>query len=140
MGFFVVALWVASLFGMVCLIATANFVVNGTDVFTSIQSYTSSSLGYFYYLVFGTLWVNALLMAITIFVIAAACTVWYFSHAPGMDLDSPVCSGFYMAFRCHFGSLSFGSLIIAIIQFVQFIFEIVVKSLKSQGGDQTPCF
>lgn len=122
MGFFVFALWVAAIISMVCLIATATFVVNGTDVFTSIQSYTSSSLGYFYYTVFGTLWLNALLLAITIFVIAAACTVWYFSKAPGVVLDSPVCTGFYMAFRYHFGSLSFGSLIIAIIQFIQFIF------------------
>jgi len=122
MGFFVFALWVFGLFAMVCLIGTAIFVVNGPDIFTSIQSYTSSSLGYFYYMVFGTLWLNSFLMAITIFVIAAACTVWYFSKSPGVQLDSPICSGFYMTFRYHFGSLAFGSLIIAIIQFVQFIF------------------
>jgi len=122
MGFFVLALWVAAIISMVCLIGTTTFVVNGNDVFTSIQSYTSSSLGYFYYTVFGTLWLNALLLAITVFVIAATCAVWYF-HKSGRDqLDSPVCSGFYMTFRHHFGSLSFGSLIMAIIQFVQFIF------------------
>ncbi len=122
MALFVFALWVFALFAMVCLIATANFVVNGKDVFTSIESYTSASLGYFYYFVFGTLWTNALLSAITIFVIAAACAVWYFSKAPGVKLDSPVSTGFYMAFRYHFGSLAFGSFVIALIQFVQFIF------------------
>lgn len=122
MGFFVFALWVFALFAMVCLIGTAKFVVNGTDVFTSIESYTSSSLGYFYYFVFGTLWTNALLTAITIFVIAAACAVWYFSKAPGVSLDSPVSSGFYMTFRYHFGSLAFGAFILALVQFVQFIF------------------
>jgi solute carrier family 44 (choline transporter-like protein), member 2/4/5 len=83
MGFFVFALWVAGIFSMVCLIGTATFVVNGNDVFTSIQSYTSSSLGYFYYTVFGTLWMNALLLAITVFVIAAACSIWYFSKGAG---------------------------------------------------------
>jgi hypothetical protein len=36
MGFFVFLLWVAALFSMVCLIATANFVVTGNDIFTSI--------------------------------------------------------------------------------------------------------
>ncbi len=81
MGFFVFALWVGAIISMVCLIGTATFVVNGNDVFTSIQSYTSSSLGYFYYTVFGTLWLNALLLAITVFVIAAACTVWYFNKS-----------------------------------------------------------
>jgi hypothetical protein len=39
-----------------------------------------------------------------------------------------------MAFRYHFGSLSFGALIIAIIQFIQFIFELVVKQLKANGA------
>lgn len=36
MGFAVFALWVFALFAMVCLIGTANFVVSGSDVFTSI--------------------------------------------------------------------------------------------------------
>ncbi len=36
MGFSVFALWVFALFAMVCLIGTANFVVTGTDIFTSI--------------------------------------------------------------------------------------------------------
>jgi solute carrier family 44 protein 1 (choline transporter-like protein)/choline transporter-like protein 2/4/5 len=129
MGFLVFALWVAAIIAMVCLIGTATFVVNGNSIFTSIQSYTTMSLGFFYYFVFGTLWVNALLLAITIFVVAAACAVWYFSRAPGINLDSPVCAGFWMAFRYHFGSLAFGALIIAIIQFIQFIFEIFVKNV-----------
>lgn len=34
----------------------------------------------FYYFVFGTLWTNALLQAITIFVIASACALWYFNQ------------------------------------------------------------
>ena len=85
MGAAVFALWVFCLFAMVTLIATAQFMVNGTDIFTSIQSYTSASLGYFYYFVFATLWSNALLQAITIFVIAAACAVWYFSRSPNMQ-------------------------------------------------------
>jgi hypothetical protein len=84
MAFFVVLLWVGAIISMVCLIGTANFVANGTDIFTSIQNSTSGSLGYFYYTVFGTLWLNALLMAITTFVIAAAVTVWYFSKSPGV--------------------------------------------------------
>lgn len=75
----------------------------------------------FYYFVFGTLWVNALLQAIAIFVIASACAMWYYSHGPDATLDSPISGGFWMAFRYHFGSLAFGSLILAIVQFIQFI-------------------
>lgn len=36
MGLAVFALWVFALFAMVCLIGTATFVANGSDVFTSI--------------------------------------------------------------------------------------------------------
>ena len=140
MGFSVFALWVFALIAMVCLIGTATFVASSGSVFTSLSSYTSSSLGYFYYMVFGTLWVNALLLAITIFVVAAACAVWYFSKSPGVRLDSPVCSGFWMAFRYHFGSLAFGAFLMALIQFIQFIFEIFVKQLEANGANQNFCF
>jgi hypothetical protein len=84
MGLIVFSLWVACVLAMIGLIGGANFVVNGNDVFTSIDSYTNNYLAMFYYFVFGTLWVNALLQAITIFVIASACAIWYFNQAgPG---------------------------------------------------------
>lgn len=129
MGFLVFALWVTAAISMVFLIGTSNFVVNRDDVFTSMQNHNSNSLGYFYYTVFATLWVNSLLLAITVFVIAATCAVWYYSKAPGVELDSPVISAFYMTFRYHFGSLSLGALIMAIVQFIQFIFEILAKQV-----------
>jgi len=135
MGAAVFALWVFCLYAMVTLISTAEFVVNGTDIFTSIKSYTSASLGYFYYFVFATLWSNALLQAITIFVIASACAVWYFSKSPNMqELDSPVCSGFWMTFRYHFGSIAFGAFILALVQFIQFLFELFNRQLEASGA------
>lgn len=141
MGAAVFALWVFCLYAMVTLIGTAQFVVNGTDVFTSIQSYTSASLGYFYYFVFATLWSNALLQAIAVFVIASACAVWYFSKSPNMqELDSPVCSGFWMTFRYHFGSLAFGSFILALVQFIQFIFEVLNRQVEASGAASNVCF
>jgi solute carrier family 44 (choline transporter-like protein), member 2/4/5 len=133
--------WVFAIFAMVTLIGTASFVVKGTDIFTGIQDFTSASLGYFYYFVFGSLWTNALLQAITIFVIASACAVWYFSKAPGMgELDSPVCSGFWMAFRYHLGSLAFGSFILALVQFIQFIFEILNRQMEAAGAGANACY
>lgn len=82
MGALVFGLWIFSLFSMVYLIGTANFIVTGTDVFTSLESYTTPGLGFFYYTIFGTLWTNALLTAIAIFVIAYTCAVWYYQHSP----------------------------------------------------------
>lgn len=78
------AMWVVCIIAMICLIGGANFIVRGSDVFTSIEDYTSNYLAMFYYFVFGTLWVNAFLQAITIFVIASACALWYFNQeGPG---------------------------------------------------------
>jgi hypothetical protein len=111
----VIALWVGSVFAMIGLIGGTEFVVNDSDIFTSIASYTDNKLYMFYYYVFATLWVNSFLQAVAVFVVASACCLWYFSHGVGDSLDSPITQGFKLILRYHFGSLAFGSLIIAII-------------------------
>ena len=141
MALAVFVFWVFAIYGMVTIISTAEFVVKGTDIFTGIKDFTSRSLGMFYYFLFGTLWVNAMLMAIATFVIAAACAVWYFSKSPGMkDLDSPVASGFWMAFRYHFGTLAFGSFILALVQFIQIIFELLNRQVDAVGEGANCCY
>ena len=55
------------------------------------------------------------------------------------ELDSPVCSGFWMTFRYHFGSLAFGSFILALVQFIQFIFEIFNRQLEASGAGTNCC-
>lgn len=122
MSIVIFALWVFAILAMLCLIGTARFVSSGSGVFTEIESYSSSSLGFFYYFIFGTVWTTNLIAAISIFVVALACANWYYSRGPGVKLDSPVREGFYMAFRYHFGSLAFGAFIMTFIQFIQFIF------------------
>ncbi len=130
---FVVALWVAAIIAIIWLAASATFVARQTngnyDVFTSISNYADEKLIYLYYFVFGTLWTNALFQAMGIFVIASACAMWYYAHGPGQELDSPILRSYKMAFRYHLGSLAFGSLILAIVQFMQ----LVVEAFKKQA-------
>lgn len=76
------------------------------------------SLVRFYYFVFGTLWCNALLGAIGTFLIASSACMWYYSNGPGQDLHLPILRSLGRIFRYHLGSLAFGSLILAIIQFI----------------------
>ena len=78
----ILCLWAFGLSAMVYIISTATFVANG-DIFTSIDEYTSRSLGMFYYFFFGILWTNAYLGALSIFVVASCCCMWYFSRGPG---------------------------------------------------------
>ena len=127
----VVVLWVAAIIAIIWLAASATYVPTQSsgsyDVFTSVANYGDEKLIYLYYFVFGTLWTNALFQAIGIFVIASACTMWYYSHGPGQELDSPILRSYKMVFRYHLGSLAFGSLILAIVQFMQLIVEAFKK-------------
>jgi solute carrier family 44 (choline transporter-like protein), member 2/4/5 len=81
MTFFILGLWAFSLSAMVYIISRATFVADG-DIFTSLDSLTETTLGMFYYFVFGTLWTNAFLGALTIFIIASCCCMWYFTQGP----------------------------------------------------------
>jgi len=119
MGLLIIALWVACVFAMVGLIGGATFVAKTDDVFTNIDNYGDRFLGMFYYYTFATLWSNALLQALAIFVVASCCALWYFSHGIKQELDSPVTKSFCLAFRYHFGSLAFGSFILALVEWVQ---------------------
>jgi len=80
MGAILFGYWIACIIVMIGLISGASFIVSGNDVFTSITSWTDNHLAMFYYFVFATLWVNALIQAICIFVIASACAMWYYNH------------------------------------------------------------
>lgn len=113
-----VALWVVCAVAMIYLVSSATYIADGS-VLTSIASYSDTNLIKFYYFVFGTLWCNALIQACTIFVIASACCMWYYSHGPGQDLHFPILRSYGRAVRYHLGSLAFGSLILAIVQFLQ---------------------
>lgn len=120
MGILMFGYWVACVIAMIGLISGASFIADG-DVFTSITDFTNNHLAMFYYFVFGTLWVNALIQAICIFVIASVCAMWYYNHGANSSLDSPVLTSYWRVFRYHLGSLAFGSLILAIVQFIELI-------------------
>jgi hypothetical protein len=131
---FTLALWGACLVVMVFLVSTANFTIaNPTDYFTSVN-YGDGGLIDLYIFIFSTLWSNALIGAIGIFVVASACCMWYYSHGPGQELDFPVLRSYKMAFRYHFGSLAFGSLILAIVQFLELMVEAFKKQTEAAGG------
>jgi choline transporter-like protein 2/4/5 len=109
--------WAACLVVMIFLVSAATFKVNSsTDYVTAVGGYDDSSLIRFYIFVFATLWSHGMIQAIGTFVIASACTMWYYSHGPGTQLDTPIYRSYKMAFRFHFGSLAFGSLLLAIVQ------------------------
>lgn len=115
-----IGMWGCCLVCMIYLLSSTTFsVISKDDYFTSVADWTERSLLELYFFIFGTLWSNALIGAIGIFTIASACCMWYFNHGANDVLDSPVSRSLKMAFRYHFGSLAFGSFILAVVQFLQ---------------------
>lgn len=136
-----IGMWAACLLCLVYLLSATTFEIgNSSDVFTSVADYGDGELLRFYYFFFATLWCSAMISAIGIFVVAAACALWYYNHGANEDLDSPVSRGFKLAFRYHFGSLAFGSFILAVVQFLQAMVEAFKKQAESSGADQAACF
>jgi len=81
---------------------------------------------------FSFLWNNAFLVALGQLVIAGACGIWFFTpHAEGKTKPRAVRGALWMAFRYHLGSLAFGSLIIAIVQFIRYTLMYFEKQAKA---------
>lgn len=91
--------WAACIVVMVYLISCSNFTSDTSTYFSSIASYSDDSMIRFYIFVFFTLWVSAFIGAMTIFIIASACTMWYYSHGPDQELTLPISRSYKMVFR-----------------------------------------
>lgn len=127
-----IMVWGACLIVLVYLLSATDFFasksVDGSyDILTSVKDFADNDLLMLYYFLFALLWTNALIQAIGIFIIASCCCMWYYKHGPEDVLDSPVSRSFVMSLRYHFGSLAFGSFILAVVQFLQALVEAFKK-------------
>ena len=85
---------------------------------------------------FSLIYMNEFLKALSQFVYASSACIWYYSHDKGTD-EKPIKTSFKRAFKYHWGSLAFGSLIIAIIRFIMFFMEYVKKKVDQTLGEKT---
>lgn len=83
-----------------------------------------------WYQVFAFFWVYAFLSAVFQVTVAGAVSTWYFSRDVNgyTHSGSPSWKSFRRALTYHFGSLAFGSLILATAQFINWILEQAKKS------------
>ena len=70
-----------------------------------------------------------MIIAISQFIIICAVCTWYFSHGGDKEGEAKVLRGLKWTFRFHFGSLAFGSAILAIVWFIRTLFEYMRKKL-----------
>lgn len=82
------------------------------------------------FLIFEGFWCNALIHALSEFIIASSCAIWYFSQGGGHTVFSPVLTSIKRALFYHLGSLALGSLILAIVQTIRFLLECTDQLMK----------
>lgn len=82
------------------------------------------------YSLFGFLWIMNFIIGSTQFVIAATCTIWYYTSTSDANGTGSVSTGCYWVFRYHLGSIAFGAFLIALVQFIRIIFEYYANQLE----------
>ena len=134
-NFFAIIIWT----GIWLVIAICNYsvgeITHSSTTFKQVE--WEPTTRYFWYLsYFGYLWWCAMIIAISQFIIIVAVCTWYFSHAGDKDGSASVFKGFKWTFRYHFGTLAFGSAVLAIVWFIRTIFEYVSKKLTVADPSQ----
>jgi len=81
---------------------------------------------------FSFLWNNAFLIAAGQCIIAGAVGAWFFTPNAEKGKKSTTMIGVRNTFRYHLGSIAFGSLIIAIIQFIRYVMKYFEKQAEAQ--------
>ena len=83
------------------------------------------------YQLFMLFWINAFIMGMCQFMIAASACIWYFEVNSDTGGAGTVGRGIHWAFRYHMGSVAFGAGVIAICQLIRAIFEYYRKKIQS---------
>ena len=76
-----------------------------------------------FYQIFMLFWINAFIMGMSQFVIAASACIWYFEVNSDTGGSGSVGRAMWWAIRYHMGSVAFGSFLIAVCQMIRFVFE-----------------
>jgi len=111
--------------------------VTFADPAAPVQTYACKEARYslnglFFYEFFSLLWVNAFVIACGQCIIAGAVGVWYFT--PNTDKGNlgtrAVRSGVFNTLAYHLGTMAFGSLVLAIVQFIKWVMRYLAQQAK----------
>ena len=125
-----IAYWIAT---MVFIYSIGEITQYGDSPFPSVE-WNSTTHNLWYYQLFSLFWIIAFIIAVLQFIVAATAAQWYFSSNNDERGSGSLCKSFFWSLRYHIGSLAFGSLILAIVMFVRFIFEYMRKKVMKGGA------
>lgn len=131
--FFAIAIWMAYwIVSIVFIWSVGDIKDDRKTPFASIE-WSETTRYVFLYDVFGMFWVNAFLICSCQFIIAVGVCTWYFTHSADSGGSAQLCRGFTWLLRYHFGSIAFGSCVIAICEFLRFLFNYYRKYMMSRA-------
>merc|ERR1712187_1006266 len=93
----------------------------------------------FAYSFFSFLWNNAFLVACGQCIIAGAVGIWFFTRNSEKSKVKKVRTAIWNVIRYHSGSMAFGSLILAIVQFIRFFMKYLEKQQQAQKNRVAAC-
>jgi hypothetical protein len=130
--FFVLILWMAYwVVSAIFIYSVGDVSKSGNTPFATIE-WDDTTRYVFLYNIFGMFWMNAFLIGCAQFILAVACVTWYFTHTADSGGSASISKGFKWIARYHLGSIAFGSLIIAICEFIRFMFEYYRKKMTGR--------
>jgi len=91
--------------------------------------WSQETRGVFAWHVFSLLWINSFIIGSVQFIIGASTCIWYFTVKTDTKGRGTLRKATYWLFRYHWASIAFGSLIIAICQFIRLVFEYYRKKM-----------
>jgi len=130
----VYVLFLASSGEIVTQISTYEYM--GETVSASYKQYEFSDTQQYagLYLLFTWFWTSQFVVAMGQLVVALAISTWYFKRDKTQIGSANVFWSIKTAFRYHFGSAAFGSLIIAIIKTIRAVVAYLQKKAKKSGN------
>lgn len=134
-----ITIWGFMLSGLVFLISTGE--VRKSKIYRTF-TYTDEQYIYLGSYIFLMIWVNDFLTAMSQYVIANAAAKWYFTdHSAGMKLapNCLLCKGYFNGWIFHFGSLAFGSLLIAFMRPIRIVVLAIVTAEELIDGAACGC-
>ena len=139
--FFIVILWIVYWVSLsIFLYATGEFDDKGSKVIANFVWDAKIRYSWWFHL-FALFYMTATISAYASFIYSSSACIWYFTSEKGIEAN-PIRKSFKRGIRYHFGSIAFGSLIIAIVRLIMVWLEVLKKRVESTSTNKTEskCF
>jgi len=104
--------------------------VNRPNITVQRFQYGAGSTEYAWYMLFVLLWTAQFIIAVGQITLALAVSTWYFTRDKGGIGSGTLCSAMSVTGCYHLGTAAFGSLIIAVVEFVRAVIAWMQKKAK----------